>query len=251
VGGVSALVGAWMLGPRFGRFNEDGSSNVILGHSMPLATLGVIVLWFGWYGFNAGSTLGMAEPDLVARIAMNTTLAPSMGAIVAMLFAWVRYGKPDLTIALNGVLAGLVAITAPCAVVGTGSALWIGAAGGILVVYGIELLNHLGIDDPVGAIPVHGMVGIWGTLAVGLFGQAALGSPSDGLFFGGGFGQLGIQSLGVVACLGFVAVVMWIVFKAIDSVVGLRVSHETELRGLDIDEHGLESYSGFQIFTTE
>jgi Amt family ammonium transporter len=251
VGGISALVGAWMLGARFGRFNEDGSSNVILGHSMPLATLGVLVLWFGWYGFNAGSTLGMAEPDLVARIAMNTTLAPSMGAIVAMLFAWVRYGKPDLTIALNGALAGLVAITAPCAVVGTGSALWIGAAGGILIVYGIELLNRLGIDDPVGAFPVHGMVGIWGTLAVGLFGQAALGSPADGLFFGGGFGQLGIQSLGVVACLSFVAVVMWVVFKAIDSVVGLRVSHETELRGLDIDEHGLESYSGFQIFTTD
>ncbi|MHC4708856.1 MAG: ammonium transporter [Planctomycetota bacterium] len=251
VGGVSALVGAWMLGPRIGRFNEDGSSNVILGHSMPLATLGVLVLWFGWYGFNAGSTLGMGEPDVVARVAMNTTLAPSAGAIVAMIFAWVRYGKPDLTIALNGVLAGLVAITAPCAAVGVGSAIWIGAAGGILIVFGIELLNYLRIDDPVGAFPVHGMVGIWGTLAVGLFGQEALGSPSNGLFFGGGFGQLGIQSLGVVACLGFVAVVMWVVFKAIDSVVGLRVSHETELRGLDVDEHGLESYSGFQIFTTD
>jgi Amt family ammonium transporter len=251
VGGVSALVGAWMLGPRIGRFNKDGSSNVILGHSMPLATLGVLILWFGWYGFNAGSTLGMGEPDVVARVAMNTTLAPSMGAIVAMLFAWVRYGKPDLTIALNGALAGLVAITAPCAVVGTGSAIWIGAAGGIVIVYGIELLNHLGIDDPVGAFPVHGMVGIWGTLAVGLFGQAALGSPANGLFFGGGFGQLGIQTLGVAACLAFVAVVMWVVFKAIDSVIGLRVSHETELRGLDIDEHGLESYSGFQIFTTD
>lgn len=251
VGGVSALVGAWLLGPRYGRFNKDGSSNVILGHSMPLATLGVLILWFGWYGFNAGSTLGMGQPDIVARVAMNTTLAPSMGAIVAMMFAWVRYGKPDLTIALNGVLAGLVAITAPCAVVGPGSALWIGAAGGILVVYGIELLNKIGIDDPVGAIPVHGMIGIWGTLAVGVFGQASLGSPSDGLFFGGGLGQLGIQSLGIVACLGFVAIVMWIVFKGIDSVLGLRVSHETELRGLDIDEHGLESYSGFQIFTTD
>ena len=251
VGGVTALVGAWMLGPRIGRFNEDGSSNVILGHSMPLATLGVLVLWFGWYGFNAGSTLGMGEPDVVARVAMNTTLAPSAGAIVAMILAWVRYGKPDLTIALNGALAGLVAITAPCAVVGVGSAIWIGAAGGILVVYGIELLNHLGIDDPVGAFPVHGMVGIWGTLAVGLFGQEALGSPADGLFFGGGFGQLGIQSLGVIASLVFVAAVMWVVFKAIDSVIGLRVSHETELRGLDVDEHGLESYSGFQIFTTD
>ncbi len=251
VGGVSALVGAWLLGARIGRFNEDGSPNVILGHSMPLATLGVLVLWFGWFGFNAGSTLGMGEPDVVARVAMNTALAPSMGTIVAMIFAWTRYGKPDLTIALNGALAGLVAITAPCAVVTSGAAIWIGAAGGLLVVYGIELLNRIHIDDPVGAFPVHGLVGIWGTLAVGIFGQEALGSPANGLFYGGGFGQLGIQTLGVMACLGFTAVVMWVVFKAIDAAVGLRVERETELRGLDIDEHGLESYSGFQIFTTD
>ncbi len=251
VGGVSALVGAWLLGARIGRFNADGSSNVILGHSMPLATLGVLVLWFGWFGFNAGSTLGMGEPDVVARVAMNTALAPSMGAIVAMIFAWTRYGKPDLTLALNGALAGLVAITAPCAVVTSGAAIWIGAAGGILVVYGIELLNRIHIDDPVGAFPVHGLVGIWGTLAVGIFGQEALGSPANGLFYGGGFGQLGIQTLGVMACLSFTAVVMWVVFKAIDAVVGLRVERETELRGLDIDEHGLEAYSGFQIFTTD
>ena len=251
VGGVSALVGAWLLGARIGRFNADGSSNVILGHSMPLATLGVLVLWFGWFGFNAGSTLGMGEPDVVARVAMNTVLAPSMGAIVAMIFAWTRYGKPDLTLALNGALAGLVAITAPCAVVTSGAAIWIGAAGGLLVVYGIELLNRIHIDDPVGAFPVHGLVGIWGTLAVGIFGQEALGSPANGLFYGGGFGQLGIQTLGVMACLSFTAVVMWVVFKAIDAVVGLRVERETELRGLDIDEHGLEAYSGFQIFTTD
>ena len=251
VGGVSALVGAWLLGARIGRFNADGSSNVILGHSMPLATLGVLVLWFGWFGFNAGSTLGMGEPDVVARVAMNTALAPSMGAIVAMIFAWARYGKPDLTLALNGALAGLVAITAPCAVVTSGAAIWIGAAGGLLVVYGIELLDRIHIDDPVGAFPVHGLVGIWGTLAVGIFGQEALGSPANGLFYGGGFGQLGIQTLGVMACLSFTAVVMWVVFKAIDAVVGLRVERETELRGLDIDEHGLEAYSGFQIFTTD
>ena len=251
VGGVSALVGAWLLGARIGRFNADGSSNVILGHSMPLATLGVLVLWFGWFGFNAGSTLGMGEPAVVARVAMNTALAPSMGAIVAMIFAWTRYGKPDLTLALNGALAGLVAITAPCAVVTSGAAIWIGAAGGLLVVYGIELLNRIHIDDPVGAFPVHGLVGIWGTLAVGIFGQEALGSPANGLFYGGGFGQLGIQTLGVMACLSFTAVVMWVVFKAIDAVVGLRVERETELRGLDIDEHGLEAYSGFQIFTTD
>ena len=184
-------------------------------------------------------------------MAINTTLAPSAGAIMAMMFAWTRYGKPDPTIALNGALAGLVAITAPCAAVSPGASIWIGALGGILVVFGIEFLNWIRVDDPVGAIPVHGFVGIWGTLAVGLFGQSALGSPSDGLFYGGGFGQLGIQALGVIACLGFTAVVMWIVFKAIDSVIGLRVSHETELRGLDLDEHGVESYPGFQIFTSE
>jgi Amt family ammonium transporter len=251
VGAVAALMGAWMLGPRIGRFSSDGTPNAIPGHSMPLATLGVFILWAGWYGFNAGSTLGMGEPDVVARVAMNTTLAPSIGAITGMATAWVRYGKPDLTLALNGALAGLVAITAPCAVVGPGGALFIGAVAGVLVVYGIDLLNRLKIDDVVGAFPVHGICGIWGTLAVGLFGQAAFGAPIDGLFYGGGFGQLGIQALGIVACLGFTAVAMWVVYKAIDAVVGLRVSRETELRGLDIDEHGLESYAGFQIFTTE
>jgi Amt family ammonium transporter len=251
VGGVTALVAAWMLGPRFGRFNADGSPNVISGHSMPLVTIGVFILWFGWYGFNAGSTLGMDDPGAVARIAMTTTLSASAGGITAMITAWVRYGKPDLTLALNGSLAGLVGITAGCAVVTPGASIYIGLVAGILVVFGIEWLNKIQVDDPVGAIPVHGLCGVWGTLAVGLFGQTALGSPANGLFYGGGFGQLGIQFLGVAACLGFTAVAMWVVFKAIQSVVGLRVSHETELRGLDWDEHGMESYSGFQIFTTE
>jgi Amt family ammonium transporter len=251
VGGVSALVGAWLLGPRFGRFNRDGSTNPIGGHNLPLVTIGVFILWFGWYGFNAGSTLGTSDPVSIARVALNTTLAPSMAAIAAMLTAWVRFGKPDLTIALNGSLAGLVGITAPCAVVGTGSSIFIGGIAGVLVVYGVTWLNQLKIDDPVGAISVHGLCGIWGTLAVGLFGQAARGAPADGLFYGGGFGPLGSQSLGLVACLGFTAIAMWIVFKVIDATIGLRVSHETELRGLDLDEHGLESYSGFQIFITD
>jgi Amt family ammonium transporter len=251
VGGVAALVGAWILGPRIGRFNKDGSPNAIAGHNLPLVTIGVFILWFGWYGFNAGSTLGMGEPDVVGRIAMNTTLAPAGGAIAAMVSAWIMFGKPDLTVALNGSLAGLVGITAPCAAVGSGAAIAIGIVAGVLVVYGITWLNRIRIDDPVGAIPVHGLCGVWGTLAVGLFGQAALGAPSDGLFYGGGFGQLGTQSLGVVACLGFTAVAMFVVFKAIDAVIGLRVPRETELRGLDLDEHGMESYGGFQIFTTE
>jgi Amt family ammonium transporter len=251
VGGISALVGSWMLGPRFGRFNRDGSPNPIGGHNLPLVTIGVFILWFGWYGFNAGSTLGVADPGLLARIAINTTLAPSMAAIVAMITAWIRFGKPDLTIALNGSLAGLVGITAPCAVVGSGASIFIGAVAGVLVVFGVTWLNQLKIDDPVGAVPVHGLCGVWGTLAVGIFGREVLGAPADGLFFGGGFGQLGIQSLGVVACLGFTAAAMGIVFKMLEATVGLRVSHETELRGLDLDEHGLDSYSGFQIFTTD
>jgi Amt family ammonium transporter len=251
VGGIAALVGAWLLGPRFGRFAKDGSPHVIAGHNMPLVGMGVFILWFGWFGFNAGSTLGFDEPELVARVAINTTLAPSAGAIAAMFTAWAWWGKPDLTVALNGALAGLVGITAPCAVVSPSAALFIGFIAGILVVFGIDWMNRLRVDDPVGAVPVHGLCGIWGTLAVGFFGQAGLGSPSDGLLYGGGFGQLGIQCLGVLACYAFAGIAMFLVFKFIDVTMGLRVSHETELRGLDLDEHGMESYAGFQIFTTE
>jgi Amt family ammonium transporter len=251
VGGIAALVAAWVLGPRYGRFEPDGRPRVIAGHSLPLVTVGVFILWFGWFGFNAGSTLGFGDPEGVARVAMNTALAPATGVIAAMLTAWVRFGKPDLTLALNGALAGLVGITAPCFVVGPGSALVIGAVAGVLVVLGIDWLNRWGIDDTVGAFPVHGICGAWGTIAVGLFGIEALGAPANGLFFGGGFGQLGTQCLGVVACFAFAGTAMWVVFKAVDAVIGLRVSHETELRGLDLDEHGLESYGGFQIFTTD
>jgi len=251
VGGISALVGAWLLGPRFGRFGPDGSPHVIAGHNMPLVGMGVFILWFGWFGFNAGSTLGFDEPDVVARVAINTMLAPSAGAIAAMFTAWAWWGKPDLTISLNGALAGLVGITAPCAVVSPSASLFIGLLAGILVVFGIDWMNRIRVDDPVGAVPVHGLCGIWGTLAVGLFGQSALGAPTDGLLYGGGVNQLGIQCLGVIACYAFAGLAMYIVFKFIDVTVGLRVSHETELRGLDLDEHGMESYAGFQIFTTD
>jgi Amt family ammonium transporter len=251
VGGVAAFMGAWMLGPRIGRYKKDGSVNVISAHNIPLATLGVFILWFGWYGFNAGSTLGTGDPLAISRIAFNTTLAAVAGVLVAMFYAWKRYGHPDLSLALNGALAGLVGITAPCAVVGPGASLAIGAIAGFLVVFGVELLNKRRIDDPVGAVAVHGINGIWGTLAVGVFGQAALGSPADGLFYGGGFSQLGIQALGTFACVAFTAIAMWIVFTAIDKVVGLRVPRDTELRGLDHDEHGMESYGGFQIFIAE
>jgi len=251
VGGFAALVGTWMIGPRIGKFNPDGSPNVIGGHNLPLVALGVFILWLGWFGFNAGSTLGFDDPAQIALIAINTNLAAAAAAIMAMVLAWVKFGKPDLALALNGVLAGLVGVTAPCAIVSPVAAIGIGLVAGAVVIYGIVLLDRLRIDDPVGAIAVHGLCGVWGTLAVGLVGQSTLGAPADGLFYGGGFAVLGVQALGVAACLGFVVVAMAGVFKVIDLAIGLRVSEEAELRGLDVREHGLESYRGFQIFITE
>ena len=165
VGGVSALIAAWMLGPRIGRFQPDGTPRHIGGHSMPLVTIGVFILWFGWYGFNAGSTLGFEDPETVGRVAMNTTLAAAAATLAAMITSWIRFKKPDLVLALNGALAGLVGITAPCAAVGDGAAILIGIVAGILVVFGIDWLNHLQIDDCVGGFPVHGLCGIWGNLS--------------------------------------------------------------------------------------
>ena len=251
VGGIAALVGTWMIGPRIGKFNPDGSANVIGGHNIPLVALGVFILWFGWFGFNAGSTLGFDNPGQIALIAINTNLAAVSGAIVVMTLAWVKFGKPDVALTLNGVLAGLVGVTAPCAVISPMAAIAIGAIAGFVVIYSVLFLDWLRLDDPVGAIGVHGFCGVWGTLAVGLFAQETLGAPADGLFFGGGWAPLGIQALGVIACLGFVAITMAGVFKVIDLVIGLRVTEEAELRGLDMREHGIESYSGFQIFINE
>ena len=251
VGGFAALVGTMMLKPRIGKFNSDGSPNFIGGHNIPLVSLGVFILWFGWFGFNPGSALGLNDPEQVSRIAVNTNMAAAAGAIAAMTTAWAKFGKPDLTLTLNGTLAGLVAVTAPCAVVTPGSAIYIGAIAGVLCIFGVAWLDRLGIDDPVGAVPVHGLNGVWGTLAVGLFGQQALGAPHDGLLYGGGFAQLGIQALGTFTTVAFIVASMWLVFKTIDALFGLRVSEEEELRGLDIGEHGMESYSGFQIFLTE
>lgn len=250
-GGVAALVGTMMLGPRFGKYNKDGSANMLAGHNIPLASLGVFILWFGWFGFNPGSTLSVANGDLIARVAINTNLAAAAGGILAMFIVTKMFGKPDLSMAMNGALAGLVAITAPCAFVDPWAAILIGAIGGILVVLGVVLLDKLKIDDPVGAFPVHGINGVWGTLAVGLFGKEALGLAHNGLFYGGGLTQFGIQVLGVAAVATFVILTMGIIFKLIDMTVGLRVSREEELKGLDITEHGMESYAGFQIFSTE
>jgi Amt family ammonium transporter len=251
VGGWAAFIGAAVLGPRVGKYNEDGSPNFIAGHSIPLASLGVFLLWFGWFGFNPGSTLSVGDGGLIALVAINTNLAAAAGALLATVTVWWKFGKPDLSITMNGALAGLVSITAPCAWVSPGAAIYIGAIGGILVVFGVVALDKIRVDDPVGAVAVHGMCGIWGTLAVGLFGQQALGLARDGLFYGGGFHLLGVQALGTFTVSLFIIAVMGLVFKTIQSIVGLRVSLQEELRGLDIGEHGMESYSGFQIFTTE
>lgn len=251
VGGFAALIGTIILGPRIGKYNPDGTANVIAGHSIPLASLGIFILWFGWFGFNPGSALGVGDGNLIARVAINTNLAAAMGGIFAMTTIWKMFGKPDLSMAMNGALAGLVAITAPCAFVDPWAAIIIGAVGGIIVVLGVLGLDKLKIDDPVGAVAVHGFNGIWGTLAIGLFGQKALGIANNSLFYGGGLKQLGIQALGVTTVVIFVLITMGIVFVMLDRSLGLRVSREEELKGLDIGEHGMESYSGFQIFTTQ
>ncbi|MFH1379447.1 MAG: ammonium transporter [bacterium] len=251
VGGSAALIGTLVLGPRIGKYNKDGSANAIEGHSMALASLGTLILWFAWFGFNPGSTLSVGDGSLIAHIAINTNLAAVAGALTGMFYAWRKFGKPDLTMTINGALAGLVAITAPCAYVMPYEAMLIGALGGIVVVLGTVALDKLHIDDPVGAVPVHLMNGIWGTLAVGIFGRKALGLAGDGLLHGGGLSQLGIQALGVFVVVIFVMIIMYIVFKTIDALIGLRVSREDELKGLDISQHGMESYSGFQIFTTK
>ena len=251
VGGFAALVGTIMLKPRIGKYNTDGSANAISGHNIPLASLGVFILWFGWFGFNPGSSLGVGDGFLIAKIAINTNLAAAAGGILAMVMVWRKFGKPDLSMAMNGALAGLVAITAPCAFVEPWAAMAIGAIAGIIAVSGVVLLDRLNIDDPVGAVSVHGFNGIWGTIAVGLFGRQALGLVNNGLFYGGGLIQLRIQALGALAVISFVLITMGILFKLIDITIGLRVSREEELRGLDIGEHGMESYAGFQIFTTQ
>jgi Amt family ammonium transporter len=251
VGGTAALVGTIMLKPRIGKYGPDGKPNVIAGHSIPLASLGVFILWFGWFGFNPGSSLHVGDGNLIALVAINTNLAAAAGGISAMITVWKMFGKPDLSMAMNGALAGLVAITAPCAFVEPWAAIAIGTIGGVIVVLGVILLDKLQIDDPVGAVPVHGMNGFWGTIAIGLFGKESLGLAYNGLFYGGGLKQLGIQLLGVLSVIIFIVISMSIVFKLINVTIGLRVSREEELKGLDIGEHGMEAYGGFQIFTTE
>ena len=253
VGGWAALIGALLLGPRIGKYGKDGKPRAIPGHSMPLAFLGVFILWFGWFGFNPGSTMGASIPS-IGDIAVTTNLAAAAGAIVAMLTAWIRFGKPDAGMTGNGALAGLVAITAGCAFVENWAAVVIGVVAGIVVVGSVIFFDRLKIDDPVGAISVHGVCGALGTLAVGVFASPRLveaaGVGRPGLMYGGGLAQLGVQALGVVAVFAWVAVASLIIFGAIKLTIGLRVKPEEEMEGLDIGEHGMFGYPEAFLGTT-
>lgn len=248
VGGVSALIGAIILGPRIGKYGKNGKVNAIPGHSLTLGALGVFILWFGWYGFN-GAAAG--NTDFLGQIFLTTTIAPAVATVVTMIFTWIKNGKPDVSMSLNASLAGLVAITAPCADVDAIGATIIGAVAGILVVVAVEFIDiKLKIDDPVGAVAVHGVNGVWGTLAVGLFATGQGQDGITGLFYGGGFTQLGIQALGIACIIAFVAVTITITFQAIKHTIGLRASKEEELVGLDATEHGMpNSYADFMPAT--
>ena len=250
-GGLIACLGAWMLGPRIGKYDRNGKARAIPGHNMLAAALGVFILWFCWFGFNGGSTAAMATEDnaiTAATAFMTTNLAAAVATVTTMIFTWIRYGKPDVSMTFNGALAGLVAITAPCDCVTPVGAFFIGLVAGILVVLSVEFFdNKAKIDDPVGAVSVHMVNGMWGTIAVGLFSTGADG-VGVGLFYGGGLAQLGVQVLGVIGIAAYTLITMFIVFKIIDKTVGLRVPAKIEIDGLDVHEHGLTSaYSGFSI----
>ena len=260
VGGISALIGAKILGPRIGKFKKDEKGKVVKvnafpGHSIALGALGVFILWLGWYGFNGAACKSIPQ---LGSVFLTTTVAPAVATVVCMIFTWIKYGKPDVSMCLNASLAGLVAITAPCDVTDALGASIIGAVAGLLVVFGVWLLDHkLHIDDPVGAVAVHCMNGIWGTIAVGLFATDAApgysianasGETIKGLFYGGGFELLGLQITGFAAVALWTAVTITITFLIIKAIVGLRVSREEEIEGLDATEHGLPSaYAGFAM----
>ncbi len=239
-GGIAALAGVLVLGPRIGKYDSDGNPQAIPGHSLLLGALGVFILWFGWYGFNAGSTLAAVGADF-ASVAVTTTLAAAAGSIGAMTVTWMNktHGKPDPGMTLNGALGGLVGITAGPDVIANGWAIVVGLIAGVIIVFGIGMIEKMGIDDPVGAIAVHGLCGIWGVLAVGIFGT------DIGLLTGGGFEQLGYQFVGVLAIGAWVFITSSVVFRVIHATVGLRVTAEEELAGLDRIEHGASAYPEF------
>ena len=260
VGGISALIGAKILGARIGKFTKDEKGKIVKvnafpGHNIAIGALGVFILWFGWYGFNGAAATSLPQ---LGSIFLTTTVAPAVATVVCMIFTWIKYKKPDVSMCLNASLAGLVAITAPCDVTDVTGAIVIGAVSGLLVVFGVWFLDYvLRIDDPVGAVAVHCLNGIWGTIAVGLFATPSApgysiadadGNVMAGLFYGGGFKLLGIQLLGFVTVAGWTAVTITIAFFIIKAVIGLRVAREEELSGLDSTEHGLPSaYAGFAM----
>ena len=260
VGGISALIGAKILGPRIGKFVKDKQGkvtkvNAFPGHNRPIGALGVFILWLGWYGFNGAAATTVEQ---LGSIFVTTTIAPAVATVVCMIFTWIKYKKPDVSMCLNASLAGLVAITAPCDVTDAFGAIVIGAVAGLLVIFGVWFLDHkLRIDDPVGAVAVHCLNGIWGTIAVGLFATStapgysianSAGKELTGLFYGGDFELLGLQLLGFAAVAAWTAVTITVTFLAIRAAVGLRVTEEDEIIGLDANEHGLASaYSGFSI----
>lgn len=253
VGGISALIGAALLGPRIGKFTKDKSGkitgvNAFPGHNLPIGCLGVFILWLGWYGFNGAAATSVEQ---LGSIFVTTTVAPAIATVVCMIFTWIKYGKPDVSMCLNASLAGLVGITAGCDVMDCAGAIGVGIVSGLLVVFGVWFLDYvIRVDDPVGAVAVHCLNGIWGTLAVGLF--ATTSAPGNdtftGLFYGGGFALLGKQLIGFFAVAAWTAVTITIAFLVIRATVGLRVTEEEEIEGLDPTEHGLASaYSGFSL----
>ena len=254
VGGWAALMGAAFLGPRLGKY-QNGQIAALPGHNMSIATLGCLILWLGWFGFNPGSTMA-ADPNAIAHIAITTNTAGAFGGVAATVTAWLYLGKPDLSMIINGILAGLVAVTAPCAFINIPSAALIGIIAGILVVFSVTFFDKIKIDDPVGATSVHLVCGVWGTLALGLFsvgpnvavqGETPLYTtgPAAGLFFGGGLTQLIPQIVGILTVGGITVLLSTIFWLALKASLGIRVSPEEEIQGLDIAEHGMEAYSGF------
>jgi ammonium transporter, Amt family len=252
-GAIAGLAGALLLGPRIGKFGRDGKSNAIPGHNMAFTTLGVIILWFGWFGFNPGSTLSVdfGGVGFFAYVALNTNLAAAAGVLGAVVTSWLVIKKPDLSMMLNGAIAALVAITAACAFVAPWAAVLIGFVAGVIVVLGVLLVDRIGIDDPVGAIAAHGMSGVWGTLALGfltvpdLAAKLATGKP--GLFYGGGLHQLGVQALGLLAVGAFTFSASFAILYLFKVTVGIRTEAEVEEAGLDVSEHGMWGYPEFYI----
>ncbi len=248
-GAMAALAGTLILGPRIGKYDDEGNPQTIPGHNMPLAVLGVLILWVGWFGFNPGSTMA-AVPE-IGDIALTTNLAAAAGVLGAMVMSYIRRGNVDVGMGGNGAIAALVGITAGCAFVAPWAAIVIGFFAGVIMYLTLEFVDKIGVDDPLGAIAAHGMGGIWGTLSMGLFTTpelAVIGQP--GLFYGGGFTQLGVQAIGVVAAGGFVFISSLAVFAILKATIGVRVKPEQELNGLDVSEHGVYGYAG-QIIATD